>query len=40
MYLMKGDFMKKSEALYSEVELSEFLEPGTCHCSALVIDFE
>jgi len=32
--------MKESQELVSEVELSEFLEPGSCHCSALVVDFD
>ena len=25
---------------FEEVGLSEFLEPSTCHCSAVVVDFE
>jgi hypothetical protein len=32
--------MEGIEELCSKVELSEFLEPGTCHCSALVVDFD
>jgi hypothetical protein len=32
--------MKESQELVSEVELSEFLEPGSCHFSALVVDFD